>query len=248
MYSTGYLASEDKQLIVGFDLEWTKNYRIKNGNRPFCFSFVYLCSRLDISQVKGNMPFGFLAGYSEHEREIGELIYTADQTMGEFLKKGHIIVGHQLPADIGVITGNSCHLQLNNFPLLKERWRNRRESWTDGGTRVFDTRYDLGPFLCGRSRRLVDVCNECLLDVRQPELQGSMTAMQKTFYDSQDSAIMEKLSVLNIRHSLSAALLYYFYAHKRKPRHWINVNRILHANLKTYYDYVNSVQFRKLLS
>jgi len=28
-------------LWASIDVEWTKNYRIKNGNRPFCYSVVY---------------------------------------------------------------------------------------------------------------------------------------------------------------------------------------------------------------
>jgi len=29
-------------LWASIDVEWTKNYRIKNGNRPFCYSLVYV--------------------------------------------------------------------------------------------------------------------------------------------------------------------------------------------------------------
>lgn len=28
--------------IASLDVEWTKNYRVRNGNRPFCYSVVYL--------------------------------------------------------------------------------------------------------------------------------------------------------------------------------------------------------------
>src|SRR5262245_22444513 len=28
--------------VASIDVEWTKNYRIKNGNRPFCYSIVWL--------------------------------------------------------------------------------------------------------------------------------------------------------------------------------------------------------------
>lgn len=75
----------------------------------------------------------------------------------------------------------------------------------------------------------------------------SMTKMQNDFYVSGDKQIMEKLSVLNIRHSLSAAILFLAQHENRIAKGVINVNRILHRNLTNHFDYVNGDAFKELL-
>lgn len=50
----------------------------------------------------------------------------------------------------------------------------------------------------------VDVCAELRLDVTQPELRGSsMTALHRRWPQDGDVAAREKITVLNLRHSLS---------------------------------------------
>lgn len=81
----------------------------------------------------------------------------------------------------------------------------------------------------GHSRRLVDVCTELGLDVTQPELRGtSMTALHRTRLETGDNEARAKISVLNVRHSLSTA---YVAARTAGLGHWdpkgFNVNRAL---------------------
>jgi hypothetical protein len=73
---------------------------------------------------------------------------------------------------------------------------------------VVDTRYDADAVLTGASRRLVDVCDDLDLDVTQPELRGtSMTAVHRRWLEQADPLAREKITVLNVRHGLSAALV-----------------------------------------
>lgn len=94
---------------------------------------------------------------------------------------------------------------------------------------------------------LVDVCHTSNLGVMQPEIAGSMTKMQRDFYDNQSSLILEKIAVLNIRHNLSSILLYLFYLYGR-PILPININQILYRNLAGKFAYMESASFRALLT
>lgn len=237
-------------IVVGFDLEWTKNYKIKNGNKPFCFSFVFFPSDVTLSTVEEQLDFGFYLRYTKRENDIEDLIREANRIFGYFLDySGAItIVGHQISSDISVILNCPSGKQKNNFIRLKTLWQERKHILSKkNNLEVFDSRYDLETLLKEKSRRLVDVCEECRLKVTQPEINSSMTKMQNDFYASGEKNIMEKLSILNIRHSLSAAILFLMHRDKRKIIRAINVNRILHRNLASQFDYVSGKEFEKLL-
>jgi hypothetical protein len=230
-----------QNLILAFDLEWTKNYKIKNGNAPFCFSFIYFAQQDPTSNYE-TLEFGFTSGYIQTPEEETELLNNANTELGKLLKHQGVLVGHQLVSDISVIlsrTGNTKE----NFTQLKHLWQIRKAQ-DDFHVKIFDTRYDLVNYLTGESRRLVDVCTESGLNVHQPELQSSsMTKMQNEFYKTQDNNILEKLQILNIRHSLSCAILYNCYINNYKPTNKINVNKILYNNLKDIISYLNTPEF-----
>lgn len=238
------IKTEGENILVSFDLEWTKNYKIKNGNKPFCFSFVYF--HLDCMPKKlENLDFGFCSFYIESRKEEKSLVASADIELRKYINQKITIVGHQLSSDISVLLNYGNTRQTTNFSKLKEYWHNRKNS--QNHLEVFDTRYDLDPLLKGKSRRLVDVCTELNLDVKQPELKGSMTKMQNIYLDNNDISFMEKLSILNIRHGLSAAILYYYFKKMEKKFDPINVNEIIHKNCSNHYDYVNSKEFSALV-
>lgn len=244
------ISLSEQALVVSFDLEWTKNYKIKNGNQPFCFSFVFFPSTVTLGWTEKQLDFGFYMRYVERKDDIVSLIQEADRILGDFLKHtGRVaIVGHQLSSDISVILNYPLEKQQNHFSQLKNLWQSRKQNTLENkSVEVFDSRYDLEALLKEKSRRLVDVCHECRLNVTQPEIDSSMTKMQNEFYASGDKRIMEKLAVLNIRHSLSVAILFLMHRDKRKAKSVINVNRILRRNLAQYFDYVRGEEFKKLL-
>ena len=239
-------SSKLKKPVISFDLEWTKNYRIKNGSQPFCYSFVLL----DAARTLPNVPirFAVFASYIQCKEETSDLIAHADTTLGQLLQDypDAAIVGHQLSSDISVILNHESGQNSPHFSKIREAWHTRRQSLFATPI-VFDTRYDLEGFLTGPSRRLVDVCEECNLLVMQPEIAASMTKMQNDYLLSQDSTIYEKLMTLNIRHSLSAALLYSFFLSGHLRTHSLNVNQTLFANLRHELGYIRSDPFRALL-
>lgn len=227
-------------IVIGIDFEWTKNYKIKNGNVPFCFSIVYFPMFKTKYQKLNNFEFGFKSVYVNNKNENNKLIDKAVITLNKLNSiKNKIIVGHQLHSDIGVIDNYSMH-QNNEIKIFKDNWKNRQNF----DNMYFDTRYDINNLKC-KSRRLVDVCNEYNINVEQPEIKGSMSKMHNEFILNHDTKIMEKLAIMNLRHSLSCALLYTSF--KLDTQRTIYTNNILYNNVKNYFNYVNSEDFSKLL-
>jgi hypothetical protein len=233
--------------VAGVDFEWTKNYRIKNGSVPFCFSVVYFDPPTHLAKIESVLEIGFYLAYIEDIQEIESLLVDANEKIRELYKTQVTIVGHQLCSDLAVAL-NYSEQSLEVLSRLRGMHKSRKNTYLfDSQYQIFDTRYDMDNFLDAKSRRLVDVCCECNLDVEQPELVGSMTKMQNEFLASQDSTIMEKIAVLNLRHSFSTALLYCIYSMQKRPNRQIKVNRILQRNLDGVFDYVNSDKFQALL-
>jgi hypothetical protein len=234
------------KVIVGLDVEWTKNYHITNGNRAFCFSLVSVKQdRYELSLLEQELTFGFHLDYAESEEECQQLCQHADRLVALALSEQNVIVGHQFSSDISVLLA-CADGSLPAIEALQYAWRTRNQSQKRSTVKVFDTRYDLGTPK-EESHRLVDVCNSWNLAVTQPEIAGSMTKMQRDFYSNQSSLILEKIAVLNLRHSLSSILLYLFHLYER-PICTININEILYRNLAGKFDYVESASFRALLA
>ncbi|KWX02302.1 hypothetical protein LI90_3345 [Carbonactinospora thermoautotrophica] len=129
----------------------------------------------------------------------------------------------------------------------RHAWRARRDAEL-ATRRVVDTRYDAGHILGCASRRLVDVCTDLGLDVTQPELRGaSMTALHRTWLETGRAEARERISVLNIRHSLSAALVALRATGRADWTGTVNVNRILAAGLDGAFAWLRSPTFTALL-
>lgn len=71
--------------------------------------------------------------------------------------------------------------------------------------------------------------------------------MQNYFYTSGDIRIIEMLSVLNIRHNLSATILFLLSQRRGKLKKTMNANKILLRNLNNYFVYVGREEFKNLL-
>lgn len=225
--------------IFGVDFEWTKNYKIKNGNVPFCFSVVYFPLYDKNFDISKKLDFGFKSLYVESTKEGEKLIQRASVFFDNVKKHPNsMIIGHQLHSDLGVLSNYSFQKN-HSIEEFKFLWKNRKSSHF-----LFDTRYDIDNINC-KSRRLVDVCVDYGINVIQPEIKGSMSKMHNTFLLKKDRAIMERLSVMNLRHSLSTALLYTSFILDEKRE--IRTNDILYRNLKNYYNYVQSTDFKSLL-
>lgn len=113
---------------------------------------------------------------------------------------------------------------------------------------IVDSRYDSDALLLGTSRRLVDVCTELRLDVTQPELaRTSMTALHRIWLQNGDPSARERITVLNLRHGLSAAYVGLRSANLVSWSTPVNVNRILARQLTGSFAWLDSPAFQNLL-
>lgn len=160
------------------------------------------------------------------------------------LREADLVAGHQLSSDLAVLASVSGE-PLPGVTAARAAWHERRQAAK--GRRIVDTRYDAGHVLAGTSRRLVDVCADLRLDVTQPELRGtSMTALHRRWLQTGDPEAQEKITVLNLRHSLSTALVA---AHAAGLGYWepgLNVNGLLAARLGGAFSWLSSPVFAAL--
>lgn len=272
MIVTGSLDAPDRapsrpagtRLWASVDVEWTKNYKIRNGNRPFCFSVVYLALpdtdvpvRLGTPKRDGQasrtttMPsFSWISVYVEDPEETAELARTADAAVRTAFGAADHVTGHQFTSDLGVLAAAGQWAQagpLHAVAAAREDWLARRAAHLPE-RRVVDTRYDTDHVLTGASRRLVDVCGELRLEVTQPELAGtSMTALHRVWLEKGSAQARERISVLNLRHSLSTALVALRATDRATWTGMLDVNRMLARNLDGAFTWLATPTFTALL-
>ena len=254
MFINGTLDEIPDNSLIGFDAEWTKNYKIRNGNIPFCFSVIVIKNdvlSLDALE-KGDIYFSYVQYYCQTSEEFKDLVESAEKWSSKILNALNtcILCGHQVSSDFSVLHNiGKAH---NIGPLIclekiRSEWKRRKAMVP---MHIIDTRYDANQDFLGKSRRLVDMCNDFLLDVTQPELKNSsMTKLQKNFFETHDKEIFERISVMNLRHSLCAIVLYWLNekfesADQRKP---ININKSVYKGLKGDFDWIESKDFLALL-
>ncbi|WP_018685366.1 hypothetical protein [Actinokineospora enzanensis] len=234
-------------LWASIDVEWTKNYRIKNGNKPFCYSVVYAAlPRSGDSVDLTELPFSYTSVYIENPDEIPALLAAANKAVSTAFAAADHVTGHQFTSDLGVLA-NASAAPLEDVASARQAWRSRR----DGDLverRVIDTRYDTDHVLACKSRRLVDVCTELRLDVTQPELRTkSMTALHRAYLDQGSVEARERVSVLNLRHSLSTALVAFRATGRAGWSGTLNVNRLLADQLDDSFAWLAHPTFTDLL-
>lgn len=241
--SDNRLFGKDLRIVAALDVEWVKNYHVKGGSRPFCYS-ICLLRILDAAQSAPSVlrSFGFKSVYVDNAKEEGALLRSLNDDLTGVTSSPRItIAGHQLCADLSVVL-NATSDQLDNVEALYALWRERRKT-----RRGIDTRYDIDSLLLGTSRRLVDVATELRLDVSQPELgKNSMTALHKLFLSEGTELVREKLMVLNLRHSLSTAIIAAIKLGEVRQEE-LNVNRLIRETCWDRFSYVDSENFETLL-
>jgi hypothetical protein len=235
-------------LIAAVDVEWSKNYRVRGGNVPFCYSLVWLTvPRSGAGTSLGTAPFWYTAAYVHDSGETQNLAAEADRALNGVLQHADLIAGHQLSSDLAVLA-TASGAPLPGVAAARAAWHQRRQAAPTKGQQIVDTRYDAGHVLKCTSRRLVDVCADLRLDVTQPELRGtSMTALHRRWLETGDTAAREKITVLNLRHSLSTALVA---THAAGLGCWppgLNVNRLLAKGLGEAFGWLSSPVFNALL-
>ena len=233
--------------VAAVDVEWSKNYRVKNGNVPFCYSVVWVAVPASRRPVNlDGAAFSYTSVYVDNSAETQGLIASADSTLAGVLDGADLVTGHQLCSDLATLARAACHPP-DTVTKLRAAWHQRRLPASRQPC-IIDTRYDIGHLLSGTSRRLVDVCAELRLDVTQPELRGtSMTALHRRWTEAGDSGAREKISVLNLRHSLSTALAAVYAAGIGRWEASLNVNQMLASGLGDAFAWTAAPAFRALL-
>jgi hypothetical protein len=233
-------------LAAAVDVEWSKNYQIKNGNVPFCYSVVWLAVPAGGSAAAMDTArFWYRSAYVQDASQTASLVASAGETLASLLAHAALIAGHQLCSDLAVLAANAA-VPPAGIVATREAWHHRRH--TPGSPRILDTRYDTSHLLTGTSRRLVNVCTEFGLDVTQPELRGtSMTALHRCWLYHGDIRAREKITVLNFRHALSALLVA---VRAAGLGHWqpgLNVSRMLARELNDAFGWLQDPAFAALL-
>jgi hypothetical protein len=236
------------RLVAAIDVEWSKNYRIRGGNVPFCYSVVWLSfPARGASTGLDTGRFWYTSAYVEDTGECVDLVARADSALTCLMRYASLIAGHQLCSDLAVLAAAAAGSQPSAVAATTVGWRQRRQD-SPVQPRFLDTRYDTGHILTCQSRRLVDVCTDLGLDVTQPELRGtSMTALHRRWLELGDITAREKITVLNLRHSLSTAMIA---ARAAGLAHWqpgLNVNRLLADGLGRTFGWLTHPIFTALL-
>ena len=237
------------RLVAAIDVEWSKNYRVRDGNVPFCYSVAWLplpATGTDPDPDLDTTCFWYASVYVENTSERPDLVASADAALACLMGHASLITGHQLCSDLAILAAGAA-VPPPAVAVAAAAWRQRRQE-TSGRPRFLDTRYDAGHILACQSRRLVDVCADLRLDVTQPELRGiSMTALHRRWLESGDITAREKITVLNLRHSLSTAMVA---ARAAGLAHWqpgLNVNRLLADELGSAFGWLAHPVFTALL-
>jgi hypothetical protein len=234
--------------IASIDAEWLKNYKIKNGQRPFCYSIVWLDLASSDTTDLTTADFEWTSVYVEEPGEMDDLVRHAAATLTQAAESADIITGHQLCSDLAVLQANAPQDTVAPLQQARAQWKRRREA--DSGTSHYlDTRFDAGHLLTGTSRRLVDVCTELRLDVTQPELlRVTMPAWHRRWLDDGEVEGRERVSVLNLRHSLSTAYVAALASGlATRPDAGLNVNRALADGAKGAWRWLDNPTFTDLL-
>ena len=89
-------------LAAAIDVEWSKNYRVRGGNVPFCYSVVWLA--LSGEDVRpGSFGFWYTSAYVHGTGETGDLVASADSALLTTLERASLIAGHQLSSDLAIL-------------------------------------------------------------------------------------------------------------------------------------------------
>jgi hypothetical protein len=81
-------------IMAAVDVEWTKNYRVKNGNTPFCYSVVWLTVPESGTPVNlDGAEFSYTSAYVEDLAETQDLIASADTVLARILDQAGLVAG-----------------------------------------------------------------------------------------------------------------------------------------------------------
>ncbi len=119
-------------LAAAVDVEWSKNYQIKNGNVPFCYSVVWLAVPAGGSAAAMNIAqFWYRSAYVEDASQTASLVASAGEILASLLAHAGLIAGHQLCSDLAVLAANAA-VPPGGIVTTREAWHQSAPSsaWT----------------------------------------------------------------------------------------------------------------------
>jgi hypothetical protein len=192
-------------LVAAMDVEWSRNHRTPGANVPFCYSVTSLMlpsgqTRLDTA------PSWYTSVYVRDGSQTQDLIASAGRTLATLLRQASLLAGHQFGSDLAALARTSRHSAIG-IEAARTAWRRRRLA-LPGRTRIIDTCYDTDHILTCTSRRLADICRNLGLHDAEPELRDtSRAALRHRSVQPGGTDAREKVTKLNLRHSLCIALI-----------------------------------------
>ena len=91
-------------LAAAVDVEWSKNYQIKNGNVPFCYSVVWLPFSVGGGAVELDPGrFWYRSAYVADAAETADLAAEGDTCLASVAGHAALIAGHQFCSDLAVL-------------------------------------------------------------------------------------------------------------------------------------------------
>ena len=123
---------------AAIDVEWSKNYRVRGGNVPFCYSVTWLT--LPREHIRpGVAGFWYTSVYVQDTSETGDLVASADRALRYVLDQAGLIAGHQLSSDLAVLaaTARAPH---PGITAAQAAWRQRRQHEPGGPADQRDSR------------------------------------------------------------------------------------------------------------
>src|SRR5215472_16387535 len=92
------------RLVAAIDVEWSKNYRIRGGNVPFCYSVIWLpLPASDTGTGLDTTRFWYTSAYVENTSERADLVASADAALACVMQDASLITGHQLCSDLAIL-------------------------------------------------------------------------------------------------------------------------------------------------
>src|SRR5260370_31131200 len=89
-------------LLAAVDVEWSKNYRIRGGNVPFCYSVIWLAlPRHGTDTSLGTGSFWYTSAYVHDAGETQDLAAGAAQALDNVVRRAHPPRGPPRPSAPG---------------------------------------------------------------------------------------------------------------------------------------------------
>lgn len=249
---------QDAKRIVAIDTETAKNWRATEKFLPFCANFFSILYPMP----GGEMKFGLDNLYFESEtyfksptENTQSYLEKVDSILSKYLSDGidTTFVGHQLSSDLCSLRNLSTN-HLQSVSNLINGLQNRKKPG-HSYPHVVDTRYDIKGRKLGEERLRCVSLRMSIIAVQNELNEKSLTKLYNEYVVDNDQLKMEKLIIMNMRHSFQTALVWMidsiynniplFDNELNLPL--ITTNKIIYKLFHGKIDYVDSEEYKETM-